>query len=73
MQCCIIISFDPDCRCCEVVMIIVLREVFSARQHIIKVGLDYAMPFRPSLCPSDGCIIEKWLKFGLGYGIFTIQ
>jgi len=54
-------------------MIIVLREVFSARQHIIKVGLDYAMPFRPSLCPSDGCIIEKWLKFGLGYGIFTIQ
>ena len=59
MQCCIIISFDPDCRCCEVVLIIVLREVFSARQYIIRPGAIMLSPFRPSVCPSDGCIIEQ--------------
>jgi len=57
VQCCIIISFDPDCRCCEVVMITVLREVFSARQHIIRAGRYYA--FRPSVCPSDGMMYHR--------------
>jgi len=53
VQCCIIISFDPVCQCCEVVrpMIIVLREVFSPRQHIIGVGRYYAMAL-PSVCLS---------------------
>ena len=58
MQCCIIISFDPDCRCCEVVMIIVLREVFSSRQHIIRVGRYYAIAL-PSVCLS---ITEKMVE-----------
>jgi len=51
VQCCIIINFDPVCRGCEVVMIIVLRGAFSTRQHIIGVGRYYAMAL-PSVCLS---------------------
>jgi len=40
--------------------------IFYARQHIYAIArICYRPSVCPSVCPSDGCIIQKRLKLGL--------